>query len=97
NLPANKAGVWLYKGIYDHLIGKHKEAIRDWKKCLEHAGRFNQPYELARASYELGRHLNGDAPPRREYLESACTVFERLGSTYELHLTKAALQELTSA
>jgi len=96
NLPANKAGVWLYKGIYDHLIGKHKEAIKDWKKCLEHAGRFNQPYELARASYELGRRLSLDAPSRREYLERACTGFERLGSTYELNLTEAALQELTS-
>ncbi|HLO17434.1 MAG TPA: AAA family ATPase, partial [Anaerolineales bacterium] len=97
NLPANQAGVWLYKGIYDNLSGKQKAASADWTKSLEYAERFNQPYELGRASYELGRHLSADARSRREYLERACAVFERLGTTYELNLTKAALQELTSA
>ena len=97
NLPVNQAGVWLYKGAYDHLNGKPKEAINDWQKSLKFAERFHQPYELARASYELGRHMNVNASARREYLDSACSIFERLGCTRELNHTKLALQELTSA
>jgi class 3 adenylate cyclase/tetratricopeptide (TPR) repeat protein len=97
NLPPNQAGVWLYKGMYDNLIGKHKEAIADWKKSLEYAQRFKQPYELGRASYELGQHLHAEDSSRRVYLAQACATFERLGTTYELNLAKSALEELTSA
>jgi hypothetical protein len=97
NLPANEAGVWLYKGIYENLTGRHKEAVADWRRSLEYAHRFNQPYELARASYELGRHLSLDATLRREYLEGAQTIFESLGTPYELNLAKASLQAATSA
>lgn len=97
NLPANKAGVWLYKGIYNRLMGKHKEAVADWMKSLENARRFNQPYELARASYQLGQHLNADASSRRAYLTEACAIFEKLGTIYELNLAKSALTELTNA
>jgi tetratricopeptide (TPR) repeat protein len=97
NLPANQAGVWLYRGMYDHLTGKHKEAVADWKKSVESARRFNQPYELARASFELGQHLEPDAALQREYLAEACMIFESLGTTYELNLAKSALGELTSA
>ena len=96
NLPANQAGTWLYVGIYYHLIGKYKNAIAAWMKSQEYARRFDQPYELARASYELGQHLSADAASRRAYLEEACAIFESLGTQYELNHTKSALEQLTN-
>ncbi|HXD09216.1 MAG TPA: AAA family ATPase [Anaerolineales bacterium] len=97
NLPTNKAGVYLYKGIYARLTGKQEEALKDWKKSIEFSRGFNQPYELARASLELGQHVSLDASGRGEYLAEACAIFESLGTTFELNLARAALAELTNA
>jgi len=97
HLPANKASIWLYEGIYYILIGKYKNAVTAWTKSMEYARRFNQPYELARASYELGHHPSLEISARRQYLEEACALFARLGTPYELTLTKSALEGLTSA
>lgn len=96
NLPANQAGVWLYKGIYHRLTRKHEEAVAAWMNSLEYARRFNQPYELGRASYELGQHRSISASDRREYLTKACAVFEELKTPYELNLAKSALEMLTT-
>jgi len=96
HLPANKASIWLYEGIYDNMTGKHKKAVTAWTKSLEHAQHFNQPYELARASYELGQYLSTDSALRREYLTQACAIFGRLGTKYEMDLAKSALERLTN-
>jgi len=97
NLPANKAGVWLYKGIYARLTGKNKHAMDYWKKSIEFSRRYNQPYELARASMELGQHVSVEASAKREYLSEACAIFESLGTTFELNLARSALADLTNA
>jgi tetratricopeptide (TPR) repeat protein len=96
NLPVNKTGVWLYKGIYNRLIGKHKDAIAAGRKSIEYARRYNQPYELARASLELGQHFSLDTATRREHLVEACVIFARLKTPYELNLAESALNELTT-
>jgi len=95
-LPANKASIWLYEGIYYKLMGKYKKTVAAWTKSMEYAQRFNQPYELARASYELGQHLHTDVASRREYLVRAYTIFGRLGTPYEWELAKSALEGLTN-
>jgi class 3 adenylate cyclase/tetratricopeptide (TPR) repeat protein len=97
NLPVNKTGVWLYQGIYNGLTGKHQHAIAAWRRSIEFAQRFDQPYELARASLELGQHASLDAITRRKYLEEAYTGFERLKTPYELDLALSALARLTTA
>jgi class 3 adenylate cyclase/tetratricopeptide (TPR) repeat protein len=97
NLPANKAGVWLYKGLHDRLEGKQREALTDWARSLEYARRFNQPYELARASYELGQYPGVETSTRQEYLSNACMLFEKLGTSYELDRARTALDKLTNA
>ncbi len=97
NLPANKTGVWLYRGIYNRLTGKDNAAIAAWRKSIEYARRYSQPYELGRASLELGQHPGLDLATRRKYLSEACASFERLKTPYELDLAASALAKLTSA
>lgn len=96
-LPVNKTGVWLYQGVYNRLIGKHRDAIAAWRKSIEYARRFDQPYEMGRASLELGQHPGLDTATRRKYLAEACAIFERLKTPYELNLAASALTRLTTA
>jgi hypothetical protein len=97
NLPANQAGVWLYQGIYNRLTGNRRDAVTAWRKSIEFARRFNQPYELARASLELAQHPDPNASARLQYLTEACAVFEKLKTPYELNLAKSALAAFTTA
>jgi tetratricopeptide (TPR) repeat protein len=97
NLPANQAGVWLYKGIHARLTGKPGEAVGAWTKSLESARRHGQPYEQARALLELGQLPSLQPALRREYLTEACALFETLGTIHDSSAAKAALQQLTSA
>lgn len=93
--PVNKAKTFLYEGIYNRLTGDLQRAHVNWKKCVELAERFQQPYELGRAYYEIGLYLNG--PEGLIHLKKACQIFEDLHTPYELELAKTALERLTNA
>ena len=64
------------------LDGRHGAARRAWARAIREAERLAMPYELARAHYELGRHLAvGD---RAGHLERARSIFETLGCQADL-------------
>jgi hypothetical protein len=60
-------------------------------RAIRIAAALETPYELGRAHLELGRHLPGAAPNRRQHLERAGAAFEALGCVRELAGARAAL------
>ena len=71
------------------LDGRHGAARRAWTRAIREAERLAMPYELARAHYELGRHLAvGERSPlgldRAGHLERARSIFEALGCQADL-------------
>ena len=69
-------------GLSRWLDGRHGAARRAWARAIRKAERLAMPYELARAHYELGRHLAvGD---RAGHLERARSIFETLGCQADL-------------
>jgi tetratricopeptide (TPR) repeat protein len=103
----------LYRGCYEWLAGRPREAHRAWAEALATARVQGVPYEEALAHYEIGRHLEdkeagnrglgeeskqespnplipADSWGRREHLERAAEIFERLEIPYELNLVRAA-------
>jgi len=93
--PVNKARTFLYEGIYNDLTRRVKHAQLNWRTCIALAEEFQQPYELGRAHYELGVHLEN--PARTGHLEKAYRIFSDLQTPYELELVRMALEEPTSA
>jgi predicted ATPase/class 3 adenylate cyclase len=70
------------------LKGRHGGARRAWARAARAAERLAMPWELARAHYELGRHLAaGERSPlghdRTEHLNRARSTFEALGCRTE--------------
>jgi hypothetical protein len=85
-------------GWSEWLAGRRGQAARAWARAAREAERLRMPYELARAHYELGRHLTpGDRSPLdldgRDHLEQASAEFEAIGCRTDL----AAIQSLMAA
>jgi tetratricopeptide (TPR) repeat protein len=90
-----RASARLYRGCYEWLDGRPREAQRAWAEALAVARRLGFPYEEGLAHYEIGRHLEegevaADGLGRREHLERAAEIFARLEIPYELSLARAA-------
>jgi class 3 adenylate cyclase/tetratricopeptide (TPR) repeat protein len=81
-IGAPRAALWT--GLADWLSGKRARALREWHSALHSAERLRMPYECGLAHYELGRHLEIGDPERRERLQRAAEIFERLGAAYDL-------------
>jgi tetratricopeptide (TPR) repeat protein len=58
---------------------KPENACKLWREAIEKAHTFPMKYEEARASFELGRHLEPDNPERVPSLENACLLFGECG------------------
>src|SRR5262249_56269209 len=71
--------------------GPRRTALGRWQRAIEEASRLGTPYELGRAHLELGRPLPIGAQARREHLDRAATVFERLGCASDLAHVRAEL------
>jgi class 3 adenylate cyclase/tetratricopeptide (TPR) repeat protein len=93
--PANKAKTYLYEGIYYEMTGNLRHALASWRKCIELAEHYHQPYELGRAHYEIGLYSNNT--DLTEHLKMACETFENIGTPYELVLARTALERSTNA
>jgi predicted ATPase/DNA-binding SARP family transcriptional activator len=64
--------------------GRRRQAVRAWTRAVREAERLVMPYELARAHYELGRHLRpGERSPLRldgaGHLSRAAATFASIG------------------
>ena len=82
--PIGKPATWLYQGNLDWLEGKASKAYKSWRKAISLAEQVSMPYELARAHYELGRHLPPDDPQRQKHFQAAVEGFQQLGAAEDL-------------
>src|SRR5262249_14647301 len=74
----------LCAGLQDWLAGREARAMRQWRRCIRLADRLRTPYELARAHFEIGRHMRNDVEERRLHLERAAALFEEQGAARDL-------------
>ncbi|MFL7837805.1 MAG: AAA family ATPase [Candidatus Promineifilaceae bacterium] len=82
--PIGKPAISLYQGKLYWLEEKRDKAFKAWQKSIDYAGRLNMPYELARAHYELGRHLAHGNPQQQTHLQLAAEGFELLGASGDM-------------
>jgi hypothetical protein len=85
------ASQWLRRRLWSQwLDGRPGAARRAWARAIREAERLAMPYELARAHYELGRHLavGGERATlgldRAGHLEHARSTFQTLGCQADL-------------
>jgi tetratricopeptide (TPR) repeat protein len=88
--PIGQPRAWLFQGFYDWLDGKPAKARQAWRKGLAAAQKLAMPYDEALAHFEIGRHASGDE--RRDHLDRAADIFERLGAEYDLQRAQAEIK-----
>jgi hypothetical protein len=74
--------------------GRRRQAVRAWTRAVREAERLAMPYELARAHYELGRHLGPKerSPLRLDgagHLALAAATFTSIGCRADLGAAQA--------
>jgi hypothetical protein len=82
-MPLGRPYAHLWRGWAKWLAGKKSSAMRDWHTAEALGVRLGLPYEVARAHFEIGRHLpEGEARTTR--LRRAQEGFERLGCAMDV-------------
>jgi hypothetical protein len=84
--PVLQPRVNLYAGQISRLSGQSHQMMVDWRKCLELSRKFDLPYEMACAHYQLaewGLHTRAADPlasetERRAHIGSAQRLFASL-------------------
>jgi predicted ATPase/class 3 adenylate cyclase len=84
SFPMARPRALTCQGWCQWLEGRHRIALRAWAQAVQESQRLAMPWELARAHYELGRHLAGseNSPLGRqkaEHLDQARGILEALG------------------
>lgn len=82
-LPLARPHAHLWRGLSLWLAGKEQRAMREWQEAASLGNRLGLRYEVARAHFEIGRHLP-EGESRASHLREAQEEFERLGSAAEL-------------
>ncbi len=77
--PIAQTRAWLYRGRYNQILGKHKQAHHAFIKSLTWAKRMEMPYEQGLANFEIAFHLPEESPARQEHLRQAVRIFSKLG------------------
>ena len=72
----------IFDGIQQWQRGAHGKALRSWEKAAALAGSYSMRYDIARAHFEIGRHL---ADGER---------WQKLGADEHLHLAEAIFSEI---
>lgn len=90
--PVLHARYQLYQGLFDEMDGNRPRAMEHWHRALADAQKMGEPYEEARARYELGRNLPARNPQRAEHLTRAAEIFEEIGAIPDLQLARQALR-----
>jgi hypothetical protein len=99
--PTGRPRALICLGWSHWLNGRHGAALRAWTRAAREGERLAMPWELARAHYELGRHLEADdrSPiglDRDEHLDEARSILESLGcrtNLADIERTGSALRE----
>ncbi len=83
----------IFEGIRNWQQGRHKKAFKNWKKAAALAPKFGARYDIARAHFEIGRHLAPqqiwDGHDGAYYLEQARAEFAEIGAGYMLSRIEA--------
>lgn len=87
--PSGEAQMKVMLGRYMWLRGDTQQAMRLWHHALELADERDTLYARALAHYEIGRHLPSDQQQRGCHLEQARTLFEQLGTRWDLERLKS--------
>ncbi|MET8088226.1 BTAD domain-containing putative transcriptional regulator [Micromonospora sp. NPDC005237] len=92
--PIARPRALICLGWYRWLGGRAEPARRAWVRAARDAERRQMPYELARAHYELGRHLiagqrSALGLDRAEHLERAIAEFGLAGCRADLRRVQA--------
>ncbi len=90
--PAGEPLMLVIEGRYEWLRGNEDRAWALWERALALAVERETPYAHGLAHYEIGRHLPPNAPARAEQLDSAHTLFKRMGMRYNQQLTEQAMR-----
>ena len=84
SFPMARPRALTCQGWHQWLENRHRTALRAWAQAVEESERLAMPWELARAHYELGRHLaDSERSPfglhKTEHLDRARSIMEALG------------------
>ncbi len=81
---AGRGHMLVFAGLYEWLCGRTMLAFAIWEEVLTIAHEMQTPYALARAHFELGRHLPPEHPQRQQHLRQAGSLFEVLDTRWDL-------------
>ena len=88
--PIGKASFYVWEGLFLWLNGKPEAAQKAWARGVDTARRIQMPLWQGMANLEMGRHAEGNT--RREYLNEAAKIFQKIGADFHLAETKAELE-----
>jgi hypothetical protein len=91
--PVAQSRALLCQGRYSWQEGKPRLAHASWLKSLAAAERLDMPYDQGLAYLEIGKHLDTSDPARREHLNRARDMFERIGAAHDLARAEDLLDE----
>lgn len=78
----------IFAGILNWQKGRQKRAFKTWQKAAAVAAELSMRYDIARAQFEIGRHLAPqqiwDGHDGAYYLEQARAEFAEIGAGYML-------------
>lgn len=94
--PIGQPYAYYYQGWYEELTGRPHMAVKFWRKGLEAAQKFNLLHEEGLIRVKLGASLRENPSGRREHVERAIQIFEKMGAVHELRVAKSALETLDS-
>lgn len=91
-VPQHRTESYRLKGVYYHLIGKQRKALKWWIKAIDEGERLGARLELSRTYLEVGKSLldwqtkyktvNGIGS--EEYLEKARVLLEEMDVKWDL-------------
>jgi tetratricopeptide (TPR) repeat protein len=91
--PLGRAHSALWDGLREWQADRPRRAMQRWRRTIRTAQAHEQPFEEARAHFEIGRHLPAADAERRVHLERAQALAQSLGYAYELDRIRDALSE----
>ncbi|MEO8355296.1 MAG: AAA family ATPase [Chloroflexota bacterium] len=92
--PIGQSTTPHYRGWHQWLTGKHQAAIKTWEMGLRSAQKLNMPYEEGLLHLKLGSHLPHDTVDRRQHLEQAIEIFEKMGVVRELAIARTLAETI---
>ena len=95
--PIGRPRALVNDGLALWLRGRPRAARRSWRAGLEAAERLDMPYEMARAHYEIGRHLPKADAACRVHLEQASQLFASVGAEDDVARATGALAAVLRA